>query len=113
MKQILIEVSKDKKLFYDKYNLNNDKHKLSLNELWNGKKLKDYRSEWKKGNLPDICKNCDRYQPVNEFVKQNKYYPHRFKMANNVLHVFYSLKKNPRISFILYLSNKKIFLHPK
>ena len=35
LKQILIEVSKDKKLFYDKYNLNNDKHKLSLNELWN------------------------------------------------------------------------------
>ncbi len=53
-------------------NIGNIKNQ-SLKELWNGKKLKDYRSEWKKGNLPDICKNCDRYQPVNEFVKQNKY----------------------------------------
>ena len=34
LKQILIEVSKDKKLFYKKYNSNNNKHKSSLSQLW-------------------------------------------------------------------------------
>ena len=34
LKQILIEVSKDKKLFYTKYNSLNKKHKLSLVQLW-------------------------------------------------------------------------------
>ena len=39
--------------------LNNEK----LINLWRGEKIKKYRNNWKKGILPDICKNCDRYQP--------------------------------------------------
>ena len=34
LKQILLEISKDKKLFYDKYSSNNERHKSSLVELW-------------------------------------------------------------------------------
>jgi radical SAM protein with 4Fe4S-binding SPASM domain len=49
-----------------------DLNKQNLKELWTGGKLKSYRDNWKQGILPDICKNCDRYQPVNEYISKNK-----------------------------------------
>lgn len=45
----------------------------SLKKIWQNQKLKDYRNNWKKGNLPSICKNCDRYQPVDQYIKKNKF----------------------------------------
>ena len=26
----------------------------------------------KKGILPEVCKNCTRYEPVDNFIKKNK-----------------------------------------
>ena len=31
--------------------------------------FKKYRSNWKKGVLPDVCKSCNRYQPINKYIK--------------------------------------------
>ena len=50
-----------------------DLNKSTLKEIWNGKKLKEYRNNWKNGNLPSICKNCDRYKGVSEYIKENKF----------------------------------------
>lgn len=50
-----------------------DLNKSTLKEIWNGKKLKEYRNNWKNGNLPSICKNCDRYKGVDEYIKENKF----------------------------------------
>ena len=44
----------------------------SLKEIWQGETLKKYRSEWLKGNLPEVCKTCTRYTPVEEFIEQSR-----------------------------------------
>ncbi|MDK1022138.1 MAG: radical SAM protein [Candidatus Hydrogenedentes bacterium] len=44
----------------------------SLDEIWHGEKLKSYRSEWVKGNLPNICRKCTRYQGVDAFITENR-----------------------------------------
>ena len=43
----------------------------SLKDLWNGKTLKKYRNDWINKKIPDICKNCDRYEPVDDYIKRN------------------------------------------
>ncbi len=49
-----------------------DVNKSSLRELWNGKKLKKYRDEWRI-NTPKVCVDCDRYRPVDEYINENGY----------------------------------------
>jgi radical SAM protein with 4Fe4S-binding SPASM domain len=49
-----------------------DINKQSLTEIWQGDKLKRYRSDWLKGDLPDVCKTCTRYTPVEEFIESNR-----------------------------------------
>lgn len=44
----------------------------SLKEIWQGEKLKNYRSEWLKGNLPKVCQTCTRYTPVEQFIEQSR-----------------------------------------
>ena len=46
--------------------------KNSLKEIWHGSKIKKFRSNWSKGLLPEVCKNCTRYEPVNYYIKKNK-----------------------------------------
>lgn len=43
-----------------------------LQEIWQGDKLKQYRSEWLKGNLPAVCRTCTRYTPLEQFIKENR-----------------------------------------
>ena len=45
----------------------------SLPEIWSGEKLKALRSDWSNGKLPQVCKSCDRYVPVNEYISRNKW----------------------------------------
>jgi radical SAM protein with 4Fe4S-binding SPASM domain len=45
----------------------------SLSEIWRGEKLKELRSAWSQGKLPEVCKSCDRYVPVNEYISQHKW----------------------------------------
>lgn len=42
-----------------------------LKDLWKGKTLKKYRDDWINKKIPDICKNCDRYEPVDDYIKRN------------------------------------------
>ena len=44
----------------------------NLNEIWNGKKIKQIRSNWSKGSLPEVCKSCTRYDPIDNFIAKNK-----------------------------------------
>lgn len=55
----------------------------SLPEIWSGKKLKALRSDWSNGKLPEVCKSCDRYVPVDDYISRNKWsilstHAHRF-----------------------------------
>lgn len=45
--------------------------KNSLNEIWKGKKLKEFRSNWK-NKIPETCKNCTRYLPIDDYIKSSK-----------------------------------------
>ena len=44
----------------------------TITELWQGDKIKEYRSNWTKGILPEVCVECTRYEPVNEFINAHK-----------------------------------------
>ncbi|MCH8945262.1 MAG: SPASM domain-containing protein [Proteobacteria bacterium] len=44
----------------------------SLLEIWRGEKLKNYRREWVKGNLPQVCQKCTRYTPLTEFIEESR-----------------------------------------
>ena len=42
-------------------------------DIWRGEKLSLLRSNWMKGNIPKLCKGCERYYPVSAFYyKQRK-----------------------------------------
>ena len=42
-----------------------------LDEIWRGDRLATYRREWVEGNLPKVCRNCTRYQGVDDFIAEN------------------------------------------
>ena len=44
----------------------------TLKEIWRGPKLKSYRENWTSGDLPNVCKNCTRYESVDDYIKKNK-----------------------------------------
>lgn len=44
----------------------------SLDEIWYGERLKQYRSRWTQGELPNVCKQCTRYQGVDLFISENR-----------------------------------------
>jgi radical SAM protein with 4Fe4S-binding SPASM domain len=46
--------------------------KQSLSEIWHSSKIKKFRSNWTEGQLPEVCKNCTRYEPINDYIKKNK-----------------------------------------
>ena len=50
-------------------NINSD----TLTNIWRGKKIKKFRSNWKKGILPKVCVKCDRYKPISDYIKENKF----------------------------------------
>lgn len=52
-------------------NIGNLNHQ-NLNEIWKGNKIKSFRSNWSKGIIPEVCKNCTRYEPVNNFIQKNR-----------------------------------------
>ena len=70
-------------------NVNNQ----SLKEIWKGKRLKEYRKKWVEGDLPDVCVNCTRYMPVDEFIENSRRrividfirrtYPRLFRLLTN------------------------------
>jgi radical SAM protein with 4Fe4S-binding SPASM domain len=49
-----------------------DLREQTLQEIWHGDKLANYRSEWLKGNLPKVCQGCTRYQGVDDFIGENR-----------------------------------------
>jgi radical SAM protein with 4Fe4S-binding SPASM domain len=63
----------------------------SVIDIWRGDKLKQYRSDWKKGKLPQVCIECTRYEPVDEYIKAHKsdlaiaYAKRRTKQAISIL----------------------------
>ena len=44
----------------------------NLQEIWKGKKIKKIRSDWTEGKLPEVCKTCTRYDPIDNFIIENK-----------------------------------------
>jgi radical SAM protein with 4Fe4S-binding SPASM domain len=46
--------------------------KQTLDEIWNGDRLRTYRSNWTDGNMPEVCKSCTRYQAVDQFIEENR-----------------------------------------
>jgi len=50
-----------------------DINKESLEKIWRGDKLKNYRNNWTEGNIPSVCVSCDRYRPVDDYVKKNAF----------------------------------------
>jgi len=44
----------------------------SLDEIWFGERLKQYRRQWTEGGLPEVCKQCTRYQGVDQFIVENR-----------------------------------------
>jgi radical SAM protein with 4Fe4S-binding SPASM domain len=46
--------------------------KQSLDEIWKGQRLRDYRSNWVKGDIPKVCQSCTRYQAVDQFIDENR-----------------------------------------
>jgi radical SAM protein with 4Fe4S-binding SPASM domain len=44
----------------------------NLKDIWKGDKIKSFRSNWKKGILPEVCKQCTRYEPVEYFIDKNR-----------------------------------------
>ena len=45
----------------------------NLNEIWRGNKLKKYRDDWKNNKLPEVCKDCDRYNSIDSYIKSNAF----------------------------------------
>lgn len=43
----------------------------NLNEIWRGNKLKKYRDDWKNNKLPEVCKDCDRFNFIDSYIKFN------------------------------------------
>ena len=43
----------------------------SLKDIWRGEKLEKFRSNWK-DKIPETCKNCTRYLPINEYINNSK-----------------------------------------
>ena len=43
----------------------------TLEEIWRGDRLTDYRRNWVKGELPKVCQSCTRYQAVDDFIAEN------------------------------------------
>ena len=50
-----------------------DSNYESLNNIWRGDKLKNYRKNWTKGKIPNVCVSCDRYRPVEEYIDKNTF----------------------------------------
>jgi radical SAM protein with 4Fe4S-binding SPASM domain len=44
----------------------------TLQEIWKGEALANYRKEWVKGNLPEVCKSCTRYTGLDDFIRNNR-----------------------------------------
>lgn len=44
----------------------------TLIEVWRGPKIKSFRSQWKQGNLPEVCKGCTRYSPIDSYIDKNR-----------------------------------------
>ena len=44
----------------------------SLDEIWRGDKLRRYRRDWTRGQLPKVCESCTRYQGVDTFIAENR-----------------------------------------
>lgn len=47
-------------------------HEQSLSEIWRGKKIREYRKNWLSGDMPEVCKTCTRYTPINDYISENK-----------------------------------------
>ncbi|MGR8932917.1 MAG: radical SAM protein [Gammaproteobacteria bacterium] len=53
-------------------NIGNMSRDASLDKIWSGEKIRNYREDWKKGNIPRPCIECTRYLPVSEYIENNK-----------------------------------------
>lgn len=64
----------------------------SLEQIWKGKKLENYRSNWG-NNIPEVCKTCTRYMPVDDYIKKSKPYLTK-KLLKKFFKSFSSQKSN-------------------
>ena len=64
----------------------------SLEQIWKGKKLENYRSNWG-NNIPDVCKTCTRYMPIDDYIKKSKPYLTK-KILKKFFKSFNSQKSN-------------------
>ena len=62
-------------------NINSD----SLTDIWRGNKIKEFRTKWKQGILPNVCVKCDRYKPISDYIKDNKYSILKTQVIDRVL----------------------------
>ena len=45
----------------------------TITDIWRGEKIKKFRKNWTQGVLPNVCVKCDRYKPVSDYIKENKF----------------------------------------
>lgn len=50
-----------------------DLNTQTLQEIWDGPRLAQYRKDWQLGHLPQPCINCTRYMGLDEYIKNNRY----------------------------------------
>jgi len=43
----------------------------SIDEIWKGDKLRSLREKWSQGELPDICKKCNQYSSLSDYLTDN------------------------------------------
>ncbi len=63
-------------------------YEQSLEEIWNGKELKELRSQWHKGVVPKTCQGCQRYVPVSDYFSS-----HFFKIVKKFLRRKFLIRK--------------------
>ena len=45
-----------------------DIHSQALEDIWKGSDLRALREKWKKGELPEVCRKCNQYTSLSDFL---------------------------------------------
>jgi len=46
-------------------------HNESIDDIWKGEKLRSLRENWEQGNLPEVCKKCNQYTSLSDYLTEN------------------------------------------
>ncbi len=63
-------------LAYESFN------RVSMRDAWFGSALTQLRQRWRSGDIPAICRTCNRYKGIRQYVKENRGRLRRSLMKN-------------------------------